>query len=62
VVLLADFTTIVCLKTQDLLMGICESVDNWSRNGGCATAVDLTLKGFDITLCSALLQITFSQS
>jgi opine dehydrogenase len=22
-------------------------------NGGCATAVDLTLKGFDITLCSA---------
>ena len=22
-------------------------------NGGCATAVDLTLKGFDVTLCSA---------
>ncbi len=22
-------------------------------NGGCATAVELTLKGFDITLCSA---------
>jgi UDP-glucose 6-dehydrogenase len=22
-------------------------------NGGCATAVDLALKGFDITLCSA---------
>jgi hypothetical protein len=52
-VLLADFTTIVCLKHKICLWEYVKVSIIGAGNGGCATAVDLTLKGFDTTLCSA---------
>jgi opine dehydrogenase len=41
------------LKRQDLLWEHVKVSIIGAGNGGCATAVELTLKGFDITLCSA---------